>query len=144
MKIETRKVRNPADLERALAIRREVFVGEQGVAITEEVDGLDGAAEHYLLIADNRPIATARVRYSDIDTAKIERVAVTRTSRGKGLGSRIMNFIESSLVERGCRQAVLDSQIGALGFYEKLGYKPVGQTFEEAGIPHIKMTKKLV
>jgi predicted GNAT family N-acyltransferase len=31
-----------------------------------------------------------------------------------------------------------------LGFYEKLGYKPVGQTFEEAGIPHIKMTKKLV
>ncbi len=38
--------------------------------------------------------------------------------------------------DQGFRKAILHAQLHAEGFYLKCGYLPVGQVFEEAGIPH--------
>ena len=53
--IETR------DIAACHALRRTVFIEEQGVSQEEEVDGRDDAALHFLAIADGVPAGTARI-----------------------------------------------------------------------------------
>jgi len=54
-----------------------------------------------------------------------------------------MNAIHETAAEQGLNQLVLDSQLSAAGFYASLGYEQQDDTFDEVGIPHIKMIKHL-
>jgi len=46
--------------------------------------------------------------------------------------------------DRGFERLRLDSQIRAVGFYERLGYEVIdGEPFTDAGIPHRSMAKEL-
>ena len=81
------EVRTAAGMGRAFAIRRRVFVEEQGIAEALEFDGLDPAARHLLAVVDGAPAGTLRIRLIEQGrTAKIERVAVLAPQRGTGSG----------------------------------------------------------
>lgn len=130
-------------------IRRRVFVDGQSVPIEIEFDDLDPDAEHFLAFgggeSDESPIAlgTARMRIVN-GAAKAERIAVLEEARGSGLGRALMESIESHARQAGLESVRLDAQIQAAGFYEKLGYLAEGEVFIEAGIDHLRMTKRLV
>ena len=126
----------PHEIGDCLRIRRAVFVEEQGVPEALEVDGLDGEAVHYLGRLDGRAVATARVRVVD-GTAKVQRVAVLRGHRATGAGAAIMRAImgDGALP----RSFTLGSQESAVGFYERLGFRIVGEPFMDAGLPHRTM-----
>jgi len=140
----TRHVGSDADtIELAHAVRRRVFVEEQGVGEAVEMDGRDDAAIHVVLTDDTGPVATARLRFPEPSTAKIERVAVLSDYRGQGLGASVMDAAETVATDRGATDAVLHAQLRVREFYERLGYEAEGETFEEAGIPHVAMCKSL-
>ncbi len=65
----------PAELPLCLALRRTVFIEEQGVSEADEVDGLDDSATHLLAFVDGAPAGTARLLQAG-DTGKIGRVCV--------------------------------------------------------------------
>ena len=132
-----------AVIEMARAVRRTVFIEEQGVSEAEEMDGKDTEAIHVVVTHGDDPVGTARVRFPDERTAKVERVAVLPAYRREGVGRQVMRVAESRAAEQGGTRATLHSQIRVQGFYESLGYAPVGDRFEEAGIPHIEMVKEL-
>lgn len=128
----------PHEIADCLAIRRTVFIDEQGVAEALELDGLDDDAIHYLARLDGQAIATARVRRADgaaQGAAKVQRVAVLRHARGTGAGAAIMRFVMNDVPG----PFTLGSQESAVGFYERLGYRVVGEPFMDAGIPHRTM-----
>ena len=78
------------DIDACLAIRREVFIDEQGVPEAEEIDDLDAGAIHLLARDDQgRPMGTARLLVLD-GTGKIGRVAVRKPARGTGLGAALI------------------------------------------------------
>lgn len=132
-----------AIIEMAHAVRRRVFIDEQDVAEELEMDGKDETATQVVLTEAGAPVATARLRFTEPSTAKVERVAVLPDYRGEGLGDRVMGVAESVATERGAVTAVLHAQRRVEGFYERLGYESVSDTFEEAGIPHVEMRKRL-
>jgi len=47
----------------------------------------------------------------------------------------------AALAEIGDRSAVLDAQVQAQSFYARFGFAPVGEPFDEDGIPHITMRR---
>ena len=47
-------------------------------------------------------------------------------------------------LDRGFVEIVLHAQVAVAGFYRRLGYVEEGDLFEEAGIPHVAMRKKIV
>lgn len=71
--------------------------------------------------------------------AKIGRIAVKRSMRGKRLGELVMREILATAMEQGYEQAILDAQVQALPFYEKLGFVAEGDEFLDANIPHYAM-----
>lgn len=131
------------DLATCLALRRAVFIEEQGVPEAEEVDGRDGGAVHLLATRDGVPVGTARILLLG-DTGKIGRVCVLRPARGTGAGQALVRAAVAHLAALpGVRRAMLGAQIHALSFYERLGFRAVGPVYEDAGIPHRDMVLDL-
>ncbi|MDE0059580.1 MAG: GNAT family N-acetyltransferase [Defluviicoccus sp.] len=125
-----------------LAIRREVFCIEQGVSEELEIDGRDPQCRHFLLRLDGLAVGTARVRPLEPGVAKIERVAILARHRGGGLGSALMRHLLLRLDDAGCVTALLHAQAHSETFYRALGFATEGAPFEEAGIPHVRMTRE--
>uniref|UniRef100_F1L073 JmjC domain-containing protein 5 n=1 Tax=Ascaris suum TaxID=6253 RepID=F1L073_ASCSU len=143
-------------LTECFAIRREVFMIEQGVEESLEFDGLDDDCLHVVAKArafneltsvppnSNAPdrlsvIATCRLRRTE-PFLKLERVAVRKSWRGKGIGNRICCHA-IKLAEQNDRSMLLvvQAQTCSLQFYEKLGFITISDVYDEAGIPHRTM-----
>ena len=128
------------EFQQCFTIRRQVFVEEQNVPLEDEHDEYDAAALHFLAVREAVAVGTARVVFKDAGaTAKITRVAVLQSARGFGVGAALMRHIETAV---SAAQFVLDAQIHALVFYQRLGYAAFGEAFLEAGIPHRHMRKE--
>lgn len=126
-----------------LAIRTRVFVEEQGVPVSAEVDGRDPGCVHALARVGREPVGCARMRLLDDGSARIERVAVLPARRQEGFGVRLMAALEAEARARGWRRLQLHAQHTVVRFYEQLAWTPVGEPFEEAGIVHRAMVKTL-
>ncbi|MGW2693268.1 GNAT family N-acetyltransferase [Streptomyces sp. NPDC001296] len=148
---EVRLAEDPADREACFAVRKEVFVREQGVPEDIEYDAYDADAVHVLAIRqDGVPLGTGRLLYGEAAAAKnggdpsvgsLGRLAVTREARGLGVGAALVRAIEGAARERGLTAVDLHAQTQALGFYERLGYTAYGPEFPDAGIPHRAMRR---
>ncbi len=123
-----------------ISIREVVFVVEQGVPVELELDGLDPACQHVLALdSEDRPIGTARMQ----ECGHIGRIAVLRPWRKRGVGSRLLTALIQIAREAGLETVDLDSQLHAIGFYEKHGFRARGDSFLDAGIPHRNMLSSL-
>ncbi|UIE36338.1 GNAT family N-acetyltransferase [Leptodesmis sichuanensis] len=138
-----RSAQIPKELPQVYKIRYLVFQIEQGVDPTLEFDGKDERAHHLIAFLGEKAVGTARIRFLEDQTAKVERVAVLPEVRGQGIGRKLMDYIEAFLVERQVTEVYMHAQEPVREFYQKLGYVPEGRAFEEAGIPHIAMRKLL-
>lgn len=130
------------DVESCYALRRTVFVQEQGYSAEGEIDALDPLSHHLLAHEDGLPVATARV-YLEDGTAKIGRVCVLKTFRGTGLGAGLVVAAVALARKHGAKRAVLGAQTQAIGFYEKLGFSPYGEVYADEGAPHQMMEHTL-
>ena len=124
-------------------IRIEVFVKEQAVSIEEEWDGLDDDALHLLAVSQTgEPVGTNRMLIHE-KTGHIGRMAVMKTWRGQGVGLALMKTMVDIARAQGLRDLFLNAQTYAIPFYEKVGFKAVGDEFDEAGMPHYRMERVL-
>lgn len=133
------------DRDAAMRIRFEVFVDEQGVPPELEADEHDAAALHLLALdaATRAPVGTARVLDKGDGVAKIGRVAVRKEHRGRGVGEALMRRAMEAARAAGMTRAILDAQLPVIPFYEHLGFVAEGPIFDDAGIPHRRMTRSL-
>jgi predicted GNAT family N-acyltransferase len=142
-KLTYKLMASDADLRRAFDVRRQVFVREQGISEDLVFDNNDRDALHVVVMAGERIIGTARVRFLGSNEAKLERMAVTKYFRHKGIGKGIISFLNEELRGKQVQQIVIHAQEGAVEFYKSCGFQESGSPFQEAGIKHIKMHKRL-
>jgi predicted GNAT family N-acyltransferase len=133
-----RRVSSSEELEKAFAIRRRVFIHEQGVPEAIELDGDDKNAVHFIAFNRGQAVGTARVVLRQ-RIAKIGRMAVLKSYRRKGIGKKLLRHAIKLAQRRGAQQIYLHAQVPVIGFYEALGFRCAGKVFSEAGIPHRKM-----
>ncbi|KFE33992.1 GNAT family N-acetyltransferase [Thioclava atlantica] len=124
------------------ALRRAVFIEEQGISEPEEWDDLDAGAVHLLARDGETPLGTARLIRAG-ETGKIGRLCVAKAARGTGLGAALVREACALLRAMGCTRAYLSAQSYAIPFYEKLGFEPYGEDYDDAGIAHRDMEKPL-
>lgn len=124
-------------------LRRIVFIQEQGVSESDELDDLDDQAVHLLASKDGTPLGTARLLTKG-DTGKIGRVCVLKEARGNGLGAALIEAaVEHFKTQAGINRALLGAQCHAIGFYEALGFAAFGPVYDDAGIDHRDMERTL-
>jgi len=134
---------NDGELKEAFGVRKKIFVEEQGISEDLEFDNRDREALHVIVTDAERVIGTARVIFLTANQAKLERMAILRPFRRRGIGSRIISFLNEELKNRQVEQVVLHAQCAVVAFYKSCGFEELGLSFVEAGIKHIKMQKWL-
>ena len=150
IKLVINRITDEAELFQALAIREVVFIEEQHVPETVERDAEDARAYHLLAIAEGHAIGTGRLvvlpsapKGETGTWGQIGRMAVLQSHRKNGVGNLLLAELEDEARRRGLTGVRVHSQLYALGFYERHGYKPVGAVFLEAGIEHVEARKRL-
>jgi predicted GNAT family N-acyltransferase len=141
--IQVKQIFSDEAKARAFAIRMRVFVREQRVPAAIELDRDDDRAIHFLATSDGKAVGTARV-VSHHGSAKIGRMAVLKSYRGKGVGEKLLQRAIATARKLSARTIYLHAQVPVIEFYEKLGFRCVGAVFHEAGIPHRKMILKAI
>lgn len=126
----------------AVRLRERVLREPLGSKFTQEE--LNEEANHIQIAGflDNQLVATA-VLVPEGDTLKMQRVAVLDQHRNKAIGSHMMSFCENYALENGYGLIYCHARDTAVNFYIKNHYEPDGAYFDEDGIPHLKMKKKL-
>lgn len=120
-------------------IRTEVFVKEQEYPIELEFDEADRDCWHLVLKDGDRAVATARVIKLSEGVYKPGRIAVLKEYRGKNIGAELLTLIIEKAKEMGAKELHIGAQTYAVGFYEKFGFKTVGEEYMDEHIPHIDM-----
>ncbi|WP_291784574.1 GNAT family N-acetyltransferase [Cecembia sp.] len=141
MKISVEKVLNKEQLDKVFQIREDVFVIEQEVDPAEEYDEFEETSTHFLAKLDDQSAGTARWRFTE-KGIKLERFAVLKAMRGKGVGQALVKAVLediSSHPESNGKKCYMHAQLDAIPLYAKFGFKQVGEMFEECNIFHYKM-----
>lgn len=127
----------------AFEVRRQVFVREQGISEDLVFDGHDRGALHMVVKDGERVIGSARVRFLADNQAKLERMAVLKRYRRKGIGKEMLLFLDTVWKDKQVQQVIIHAQLEVVPFYKLCGFDELGLPFQEAGIKHIKMRKQL-
>jgi predicted GNAT family N-acyltransferase len=66
-------------------------------------------------------------------------MAVLDGYRRNGVGSKLLKALLELGRSQGIAEFEIHAQVAAMTFYERLGFMPLGDIYEEAGIPHRNM-----
>jgi predicted GNAT family N-acyltransferase len=122
------------------AVRRAVFIVEQGIAEELEWDEFDAVCPHVLALdASGAAIGCGRL----LPDGHIGRLAVLSSWRGRGAGSALLCELMELARARGQSRVLLNSQTQAMPFYARHGFAAEGDEFMEADIPHQTMVRSL-
>ena len=144
--MECRKIEHGSeDYWQAVEVRRDVLRRPLGLDYTSEQLNAESSFHHFVCVNEGEIVAYAMATSEEsMDlTIRIKQVAVSTCLQGTGIGRLLMSYVEEWGLEQGFESAFLHSRGYAIPFYERLGYVGFGNIFEEVGIPHQKMLKKL-
>ena len=131
-------------LQKAFEVRKEVFVDEQKVSTKLEFDEFESISHHFVILdACGKPIGASRWRRTE-KGVKLERFAVKKTMRGKGLGSLLVKATLDDIfkhTEKGT-YLYMHSQLDAVPLYEKFHFRKEFPLFSECNILHCLMWKR--
>jgi predicted GNAT family N-acyltransferase len=130
------------DWTNAVRLREKILREPLGSTFTDEE--LEEEKSHIQIAGflDNELVATA-VLVAEGQEMKMQRVVVLETLRSKNIGSKMMRFCEKLAIERNFEVMYCHARDSAVNFYSKNHYEKEGDYFDEDGIPHLKMRKKL-
>lgn len=130
------------ELYAILKLRTDVFFVEQRID-EEELDNRDQepTTEHYWIAADDGVAAYLRVLVDEVPEHRdaqrlVGRVVVRSDHRGRGLAQQLLGAV---IDRHGSEPMLLHSQLYVAPLYAKFGFEPLGETYTEAGLPHVMM-----
>lgn len=132
------------DVHDVLQLRERVFIVEQQCPYLD-ADGADPQCWHGLCRDGDTLIATARLVPPGLKYAEpaIGRVVSAPEVRRTGAGRALMR---SAIAQTKVLWPGQDVRLGAQRylerFYASLGFEPVGEPYDEDGIPHIEMLRR--
>ena len=121
-------------------IRFAAFVEEQGVNAGVELDDNDPKCLHAVAFDGNgKAVGTGRL----LPDGRIGRMAVKTEWRRLGVGAEILKALVEAARMNGHKEVTLSAQLQAAEFYREQGFEAEGKVYQEAGILHQLMRKKL-
>ncbi|MDI9502229.1 MAG: GNAT family N-acetyltransferase [Tissierellia bacterium] len=98
---------------------------------------------HIAAIDAGRVVGVLVLQPQKDQSVKMRQVAVDPKRRGQGIGRALLLFAEAHAKKGGFLVMTCHARETAVSFYEKHGYQTVSHPFEEVGLPHVRMEKRL-
>jgi predicted GNAT family N-acyltransferase len=114
-----------------------------GLERGSEQDELEDSAYQLAAFNNEKIIAVGRLQFENKSSARIRYMAVDSAFRKQGIGSRLLNELESHAIENNIKSCWLYARESATKFYIKNHYTICGEAISELAIPHLRMQKIL-
>jgi predicted GNAT family N-acyltransferase len=132
-----------AEYEQMIKLRDEILRKPLGLSFSREELDKEKNNLHIVAYEDEKMLGCCMLLEEDPQTVRLRQMAVRNDLQGKGVGKALMQFAENLARDRGYKRITMHARKHALGFYEKMGYKKIGDEFKEITIPHVVMEKEL-
>jgi len=134
------------DAEYAVVFELRENILRQPIGLSLHDEDLSNEINDHILVgeSDKEIVACLILTPKPGNTVQLRQMAVAEHWQGKNIGRQLVAYAEQFARDNGYERIILHARIVAQGFYEKLGYQPVGSIFTEVGIPHIEMEKRKV
>lgn len=131
------------EYQQMIRLRDDILRKPLGLSFTREE--LDAERQNLLIGAyeDDQMLGCCMLVQEGPGTVRLRQMAVLNDLQGKGIGKALMQFAENLARDRGYKRITMHARKNAIGFYEKMGYRRIGEEFEEITIPHYVMEKEL-
>jgi predicted GNAT family N-acyltransferase len=123
-RMQVKVARGADDLLMVYAIRAAVFLAEQACPYTEEFDGNDQCATHFIGFVGGEPACCLRARYF-ADFAKLERLAVRKEFRRTRVSFDVVRTAVEHVRRKGFRRIYGHAREGLEKFWAHFGAKPL-------------------
>lgn len=132
-----------AEYEQMVQLRHQVLRAPLGLRFSP--DELMAEKEEILIAAfdDDEIMGCCMLCPMDVATIRLRQMAVQDQVQRTGIGASIMTFAENIARDKGFTKMTMHARATAVGFYEKFGYRVVGNEFSEVNLPHFMMEKHL-
>jgi predicted GNAT family N-acyltransferase len=131
------------EYEKALEIRDLVLRKPLGMSVFKDNLSADERDTHIAALIDGEIVGTLILTIHSAEEIKMRQVAVNQIRKGEGIGAKMVAYSEDVAKQSGHSKMVLHARKVVVPFYQKQGYKTLGEEFLEVGIPHLKMEKYL-
>lgn len=124
------------------AIRRAVFVAEQGLFTGTDADAHDHSdgTVHVLGFVGTLPAGTVRLYPLGAGLWKGDRLAVLAGHRHAGIGAPLVRYAVATAGTLGGRRMTATVQVANVQFFRALGWREVGPAADHLGVPHQQMS----
>lgn len=131
------------EYQQMVKLREDILRRPLGMSFS--ADELDKEKDNLLMAAyeDDQMLGCCMLVEEEPGTVRLRQMAVVNDLQGKGIGKALMQFAENLARDRGYRKITMHARKNAIGFYEKMGYRKIGEEFQEITIPHYLMEKDL-
>jgi len=138
-------VRTSMELEMALALRRDVFVREQGLFKETDEDENDARSIHLLAEEKGAAIGTVRVFQAEGEPSHWigGRLAIAKSKRANGAGELLVREAVKTVKGLGCKRFTAMIQEENVPFFKRLGWHPIAETQIYRGRLHRMMEADL-
>ena len=133
------------DRDAAFALRRAVFEQEQNIPRPLDRDALDSSADHVVAFEGGRCVGTGRIvrlRPPHLSASGVRRPP--RRTGAQGVGAAVLEHLERMARLRGVAELKVHAQLPAEPFYRNRGFVREGEVFQDQGVPHVLMRKRLL
>jgi putative N-acetyltransferase (TIGR04045 family) len=140
--VSCRVAADPSERDLHLRIRAAVFVGEQGLFEVTDRDAHDDDPRtlHVLGLCGDEVAGTVRLYpLPEPGRWKGDRLAVLPRFRQHGVGAPLVRFAVRTAGELGGREMVAQIQLANVAFFERLGWRRLGEAADYCGRPHQQM-----
>lgn len=128
--------------EASRVLRGKVLREPLGMGSTVEVFPFEHESRHFLALQEEQVVGCVLLHPRG-DEGKLYQMAVHPDCRGQGIGTQLVEKLESYASGHGIKLIFCNSRHYAVSYYEMLGYGVVGEPFEEIGMQHFRMEKVL-
>jgi predicted GNAT family N-acyltransferase len=131
------------EYQQMLRLRKDILRQPLGLNFSQEE--LEREKDNLLMAAfdDDKMLACCMLVEEDPQTVRLRQMAVQNDLQGQGIGKALMQFAENLARDRGYQKITMHARKNAAGFYERMGYRIIGDEFIEITIPHYLMEKSL-
>ena len=136
-------VHGSSEYERECVLRDKLLRAPLGLSLYDEDLAAEAAYHHFGIFCSKSTDCVACLVAVPFDGGLLQfkQMVVREDWQRKGVGSRLLGEAEARLVGYGASGYYLHARESAIGFYRKQGYEPVGESFDEVTIPHVRMEK---
>lgn len=113
---------SPAEFEKYYALRYEVLRKPWNQPLGSERDADEQKSIHAFVKENGEVLAVGRLQFVDEHTSQVRFMAVAPGQQGKGLGKKVLQYLEGKSLAAGGKKVVLHARENALEFYKGCGY----------------------